>query len=85
MSAAREGHVAAAKVLIDAGADINAQDRWGTRAIENAIPWDRTNVNEVLCLLLERGVDLTFMEALPTARKVALAKHIDRCRSKPPP
>lgn len=47
--AASEGHVAVVKALVDAGADVNAQDRWLRR------PLDDANAPVVIQLLVKEG------------------------------
>ena len=52
--AARNGHFVIVKLLLEAGADVEARDRWGQTALHWAAK--RSQANEVK-LLLEAGAD----------------------------
>lgn len=79
-------HLEAAAALIAAGADIDAEDNRGWRVLEHAA-WsfrheEETNrvVNPVFRLLLEKGVDLTFIDRLEPRRQATLREKIALCR-----
>lgn len=53
--AAAEGAAAAAAALLDAGADVNAADRWGSTPLRDAVAWRRLQICK---LLIARGGDV---------------------------
>ena len=84
MNAARSGQLAVARVLLDAGADPNAEGTKGWRALDEAARHDRRGVNPVLCLLLERGADVSYLKNLPDQMQEVVRGEIEACRTNAP-
>jgi len=77
MSAAREGEAAAVAELLDAGADVNSTNRYGSTAVSAAA------VNghlEVVELLLDRGADPNIAETFYGARPLEMALFFNQQR-----
>jgi ankyrin repeat protein len=58
--AAGEGHLNIVRILCEAGANTNVEDRWGHRPIDDASSAKR-NSNEIMKLLLKYGAESTRM------------------------
>lgn len=70
LEAARAGDVAAVERLLDAGADVNTADKYGSTALAAAAVNGRLEVVE---LLLERGADPNIAETFYGARPLDMA------------
>jgi len=81
MHAAREGNMAIVRILLESGADINAEGGEYGRPLQSAANWGRVRVAQ---LLLERGADVNAKEgrygfALNAAANVHITPEQESC------
>ena len=75
MFAARVGDLASAKLLVDAGANVNDADAWGVSATVLAA---HSDYGELVAYLLEKGADPNKAEAGFTALDVAIMRRDEK-------
>lgn len=74
--ACNEGHVEVVKLLCDAGADVNVEDRWGERPVDDARKANK-NTDAIISILMGTAPDNLFQEPIATMQELK-SKRPDR-------